>query len=79
MTCVHCGKRIPVGVEVQRRPLTFSEAQTVIRQISYSRFITGYSLREWTEGVILSSCSGPILTNSWEHYLSTTYAGAGAR
>jgi GNAT superfamily N-acetyltransferase len=73
MTCVHCGKPVPAGVEVHRRPLTFSEAQTVMRQISYSRFITGYSLREWTGGrdifVLLKPDSGQLLGALLVHHL----------
>jgi GNAT superfamily N-acetyltransferase len=73
MTCVHCGKPVPAGVEVQRRPLTFLEAQTVMRQISYSRFITGYSLREWTGGrdtfVLLRPDSGRLLGALLVHHL----------
>jgi GNAT superfamily N-acetyltransferase len=73
MTCVHCGKRGPVDVEVQRRPLTFSEAQTVIRQISHSQVITGYSMREWTGGrdtfVLLRSDSDQLLGALLVHHL----------
>lgn len=70
---MHCGKPVPVGVAVQRRPLTCSEARTVIRRISYSRSITGYSLREWTGGrdtfVLLRPDSSQLLGALLVHHL----------
>ncbi|MGH4034105.1 GNAT family N-acetyltransferase [Actinomycetota bacterium Odt1-20B] len=44
------GQRDLARFELQRRPLTRSEAADIMRQIRESPHITGYSVREWTGG-----------------------------
>lgn len=60
-------------VEVQRRPLTPTEAKLVIRQIKASGKITGYSKREWTGKrdifVLVNAATGEPLAVLLFHHL----------
>ncbi|WP_157514419.1 GNAT family N-acetyltransferase [Nocardia concava] len=60
-------------VEVQRRPLTISEATTIMAEIRRSAEITGYSLAEWTGKrdtfALVRPCTGELVGAILVHHM----------